>query len=95
MGDWTQKFSPGASVTYTAGAAITGGQVVFLSATPGPFELAQSSQIVEQVVHARRQMPIDRINAVMTAPDGLGAYSRRAVQERAAAEAAEATPGES
>ncbi len=26
------------------------GQVVFLSATPGPFELAQSSQIVEQVV---------------------------------------------
>src|SRR3954452_18732110 len=26
------------------------GQVVFLSATPGPFELAQSSQVVEQVV---------------------------------------------
>jgi excinuclease ABC subunit B len=26
------------------------GQVVFLSATPGPFELAQSAQIVEQVV---------------------------------------------
>ncbi len=26
------------------------GQIVFLSATPGPFELAQSSQIVEQVV---------------------------------------------
>jgi len=32
MGDYTPKFAPGADVTYLAGAAITGGQVVYLSA---------------------------------------------------------------
>lgn len=32
MGDWSAKFRPGGDVTYTAAAAITGGQVVFLSA---------------------------------------------------------------
>lgn len=32
MADWTQKFAPGQSVSYTAGGAITGGNVVALSA---------------------------------------------------------------
>jgi predicted RecA/RadA family phage recombinase len=32
MADYAPKFSPGASVSYTAAAAITGGQVVYLSA---------------------------------------------------------------
>lgn len=46
MGDWTQKFSPGASVTYTAGAAITGGQVVFLSAAGQVSLTAGASAVV-------------------------------------------------
>jgi predicted RecA/RadA family phage recombinase len=32
MADYTPKFLPGQNVTYSAGAAITGGQVVYLSA---------------------------------------------------------------
>lgn len=32
MGDYVPKFKPGQDVTYVAGAAITGGQVVYLSA---------------------------------------------------------------
>jgi hypothetical protein len=32
MSDYVPKFEPGAAVTYTAGAGITGGQVVYLSA---------------------------------------------------------------
>ena len=32
MGDYIPKHNPGQAATYTAGAAITGGQVVYLSA---------------------------------------------------------------
>ena len=32
MGDYIAKYQPGQDVTYTAAAAITGGQVVYLSA---------------------------------------------------------------
>lgn len=32
MGDYAPKYRPGSEVTYAAGAAITGGQVVYLSA---------------------------------------------------------------
>lgn len=32
MGDYVPKYAPGSDVTYAAGAAITGGQVVYLSA---------------------------------------------------------------
>jgi predicted RecA/RadA family phage recombinase len=46
MADWTQKFSPGASVTYVAGAAITGGNVVYLSAAGTATATAGASAVV-------------------------------------------------
>jgi hypothetical protein len=46
MADWTQKFSPGASVTYSAGASITGGQVVYLSAAGQATPTAGASAVV-------------------------------------------------
>jgi predicted RecA/RadA family phage recombinase len=46
MADYAPKFSPGASVSYTAAAAITGGQVVYLSAAGTCALTAAASAVV-------------------------------------------------
>lgn len=46
MGDWSAKFRPGADVSYTAGAAITGGNVLFLSAAGTASPTSGASAVV-------------------------------------------------
>lgn len=46
MGDWSAKYRPGADATYIAGAAITGGQVVFLSAAGTASPTTAASAVV-------------------------------------------------
>ena len=60
MGDYTPKFLPGQNVTYTAGAPITGGQVVYLSAA-GTCQLTSAASPVVLGVATRDVIAGDKL----------------------------------
>jgi hypothetical protein len=62
MGDYVPKFTPGAEVTYAASVAVTGGQVVFLSAAGTCAPTTAASAVVLGV--ATRDVAIGELVAV-------------------------------